>query len=274
MSGSLVGRSVLLTGASSGIGEATALALARKRIRLGLVARRVDRLLGVAERCSAEGAAAVEVWQCDLADLGAAEKVALDAEDRFSGIDVLINNAGAPMRKPVQRLTLEECEHTMAVNYLAPVRLTLSLLPGMIARGNGCIVNVSSLGGRLGIRGEAAYSASKFALCGFTESMLADLHGTGVDVRLVLPGAIATEIWEQPGNDPAFYDGPLEPPETVAEAIVEAIEGDRVEIYVPDMLGVVEMKTSDLQGFTEAMVQATDEMTGGPPGPGGKEHDR
>jgi short-subunit dehydrogenase len=260
MSVQLDDAAVLVTGASSGIGAATALALAGRGVRLGLVARRVDRLMAVAERCARAGAREVEVWQCDLGDLAATEKIALDAEDRFGGIDVLVNNAGAPKRKPVQRLGFDEVEHTMAVNYLAPVRLVLTLLPGMLERGHGCVVNVSSLGGRLGIRSEAAYSASKFALCGFSESMVADLHGTGVDVRLVLPGAIATEIWDQPDNDPAFYDGPFEPPEVVADAIVEAIEGDRIEWYVPDMSAVVDMKTSDLDGFMASMVEATDEM--------------
>ena len=145
------------------------------------------------------------------------------------------------------------------MNYLSPARLTLALLPGMLRRGRGSIVNVSSLGGRLGIRGEAAYSASKFALCGWSESLMADLAGTGVDVRLILPGAIDTEIWDQPGNDPAFYDGPLEPPATVADAIVAAIEGDDVETYVPDLKAVVEYKTTDLQGFVAGMVASAEE---------------
>ena len=101
------------------------------------------------------------------------------------------------------------------------------------ARAAGCIVNVSSLGGRLGIAHEAAYCASKFALCGWTEAMAIDLWDTAVDVRLVIPGAIDTEIWDQPGNDPPLYDGPLEPPETVAEAIAAAIEGDRVRGLPP-----------------------------------------
>jgi short-subunit dehydrogenase len=258
----LSGASVLLTGASSGIGAATAVALAARGARLGLLARRVDRLEEVAGRCERAGAARVELWPCDLSDLDAAESAALEAEARFGGLDVLVNNAGAPKRKAVQRLTFDEVGRTMLVNYLAPVRMTLAVLPGMLARRRGSIVNVSSLGGRLGIRGEAAYSASKFALCGFSESMLADLHRTGVDVRLILPGAIATEIWDQPDNDAAFYDGPFEPPSTVADAIVAAVEGDRVETYVPDMLAVVEMKTADLQGFTESMVAATDEMGG------------
>ena len=105
------------------------------------------------------------------------------------------------------------------------------------------IVNVSSLGGRLGIANEAAYTASKFALCGWSESMAMDLWSTGVDVRLVIPGAIDTEIWDQPGNDPAAYTGPFEPPENVAEAICDAILGDGFELYVPDLKAVAEFKT-------------------------------
>ena len=105
-------------------------------------------------------------------------------------------------------------------------------------------VNVSSLGGRLGIVHEAAYCAAKFALCGWAESMAMDLWDTGVDVRLVIPGPIDTEIWDQPGNDDPFYDGPLEPPEGVAAGIIAAIEGDTFEHYLPDLKGIAEFKTS------------------------------
>jgi len=252
---------VLLTGASSGIGEATALALAAKGTRLGLVARRADRLADVAERCAHLGAREVEAWVCDLAELDAAEVVARQAEEHFGGIDVLVNNAGIPKRRAVTELTHDDVVHTMEVNHFAPVRMTLALLPGMLARGHGCIVNVASLGGRLGIRNEAAYCASKFAMCGWTEAMLADLHGTGVDVRLVLPGPVDTEIWDRPDNDPPFYDGPLEPPSVLADAIVAAVEGDVVEHYVPDLRAVVEMKTADLEGFVAGMAAAAE----GPP---------
>ena len=98
----------------------------------------------------------------------------------------------------------------MTINYLSPVAMTLALLPAC-SNGAGVIVNVSSLGGRLGIATEAAYCGSKFALAGWSESMAADLHGTGVSVRLVLPGAIETEIWDQPDNDAPLYTGPLVP---------------------------------------------------------------
>lgn len=250
----LRGASVLLTGASSGIGAALAPLLAAKDTRLGLVARRADRLAAVAERCRAAGATEVVVWEADLSDLDRAEQVARDAEERFGGLDVLVNNAGAPKRKDVLALTWAEVEHTMRLNHLSPVRMTLAVLPGMVARDHGCIVNVSSLGGRLGIMGEAAYSASKFAMAGWSEAMAADLHHTGVEVRLILPGAIATEIWDQPGSDPAYYEGPFEPAEDVAAGIVAAIEGDTIEHYLPDLLAIVEYKTSDLDGFQEGMV--------------------
>ncbi len=255
----LGGASVLVTGASSGIGAALAPALAARGARVGLVARRADRLVEVGEACARAGSPQVECWPCDLGDLDALDTMVRDAEERLGGIDVLVNNAAIPKRRPVQDITYDEVEETLRVNYLSPARLTLALLPGMLRRGRGSIVNVSSLGGRLGIRGEAAYSASKFALCGWSESLMADLAGTGVDVRLILPGAIDTEIWDQPGNDPAFYDGPLEPPATVADAIVAAVEGDDVETYVPDLKAVVEYKTTDLQGFVAGMVASAEE---------------
>jgi short-subunit dehydrogenase len=108
---------------------------------------------------------------------------------------------------------------------------------------------VSSLGGRLGIANEAAYVASKFALSGWTEAMAVDLWSSPVAVRLITPGPIDTEIWDQPGNDAADYDGPLEPPTTVAEAICDALVSDTFETYVPDLKAVAEMKTADVDAF-------------------------
>ena len=103
----------------------------------------------------------------------------------------------------------------------------------MLERGHGLTVFVSSVGGRIGIAHEAAYCASKFALAGFSESMAIDLHGTGVGVKLLLPGSIETEIWDQPGNDPAQYAGPFIPPEDCAPSIVGALEDDGFEYFVP-----------------------------------------
>jgi short-subunit dehydrogenase len=241
----IAGRSVLVTGASSGIGAALAPMLAERGARVGIVARRKDRLEEILERCGPDA----RMWVADLGDLDRAVQVAREADEHFGGLDVLVNNAGIPKRRHVADLTVEEVEDVMRVNYLSPVRMTLALLPGMFDRGRGCIVNVTSLGGRLGIKHEAAYCASKYALTGFSESMHVDLFDTPVDVRLVLPGAIDTEIWDQPGNEDPIYDGPKETPESVAEGIIAAIEGDQFEHYLPDMKAIVEMKTTDVDGF-------------------------
>jgi len=219
---------------------------------VALVARRADRLEEVAEGCR-RGAPDSRWWSADLSDPGSAGELALAIWDEIGPIDVIVNNAGIPLRRPVQRLTMAEVERAMVVNYLSPVAITLALLPRLLERGTGTIVNVSSLGGRLGITHEAAYCASKFALAGWSESLAADLVDTGVNVRLVLPGAIDTEIWDQPDNDPADYNGPLAPADEVASGILAAIDSPNFEHYVPDMRAVVEMKTKDFDGFVAAM---------------------
>ena len=184
-----------------------------------------------------------------MEDPSVAGRLVLEIWDHFGGLDVVVNNAAVPMRRHVSRLTMGEVERTMRINYLSPVAISLAVLPRMLERGSGTIVNVSSLGGRLGITAEAAYSGSKFALAGWSESMAIDLDGTGVVVKLVLPGAIDTEIWDQPDNDDPLYDGPKEPPEAIAGALVDAIESDRFEHYLPDLKAVIEAKTADIDAF-------------------------
>jgi short-subunit dehydrogenase len=249
---------ILVTGASSGIGAALAPMLAAKGATVGIVARRKDRLEEVVERCR-EHTSESRSWAVDLGDLEAAERVALEAWDAFGGLDCLVNNAAIPKRTPMARLTKDEVDTVMRVNFTSPVRMTLTLLPRWLERGRGCVVNVSSMGGRLGIVHEGAYCASKFALCGWSEAMALDLWHTGVDVRLVIPGPIATEIWDVPDNDPAVYDGPLEPPEVVAEGIVAAIEGDAFEHYLPDMRDLAVFKTQDPDTFLAGAVAFADE---------------
>jgi short-subunit dehydrogenase len=251
----LEGASVLLTGASSGIGAALAPLLAEAGARVALVARREDRLLEVLERCQPHSPGS-QIWVCDLDDPGAAEECALEVEGAFGAVDVLINNAAIPKRRKVTDLSVVEFQQTMRVNLESPVRMTLCLLPGMMERGRGSIVNVASLGGRLGITHETAYCAAKFGLSGWSEAMALDLWDTPIEVRLIQPGPIDTEIWDQPGNDAALYDGPLEPPSVVAEGLVAAIEGDTFEHYLPDLKGVVEFKTSDIDTFLAGSAEA------------------
>ena len=247
------GAKVVVTGASSGIGAALAPLLAERGATVAIVARRADRLVEVLERCQAhQPASRMDV--CDLGDVEAAEALVARLWDEMGGVDVLVNNAAIPKRKSVQELRTDEILSTMAINFESPVRMTQVLLPKWLARDSGMVVNVTSFGGRAGILNEAAYCASKFALTGWSESMHLDLWDTGVDVRLILPGAIATEIWDQPDNDPAFFEGDMEPPENVAAGIIDAIEGSQFEHYLPDMKPIAEMKTRDAGGFFAATI--------------------
>ena len=253
---SLAGRKILVTGASSGIGADTALLLAERGATVGLVARRVDRLDEVLERCRSHTPDS-QRWVADLSDLATAAQVADDAWTAFGGLDAVVNNAAIPKRRRAIDLTIEEIEQVMRTNFLSPTQITLRLLPRLLEADHGVILNVSSLAGRLGVPNEPAYAASKFALCGWSESLAIELAGTGVRVRLVLPGAIDTEIWDQPDNDPSFYDGPKEPAGDVALAIVRAIEladdaagdGGPFETYIPDLKSVVEFKTTDADSY-------------------------
>ena len=246
------GSRVLVTGASSGIGAALARQLARQGATVGLVARRQDRLSEVLADCRAH-APQSRLWVADLSDLERAAQVATEAWDAFGHLDCLVNNAGVPMRRHTLRLDLPTLEWVMRVNFLAPAHMTLTLLPRMRSRGEGMIVNVSSVAGRLGNANEAAYSASKFALCGWSEALAVDLFDSGISVRLVNPGPIDTEIWDLPDNDDPLYSGPKISPEEMAAGIIGAMEGTTFEHYVPDMRAIVEAKTKDPDPFIEGM---------------------
>ena len=248
MAFSAAGKRVLITGASSGVGAALARLLAGQGAVVGLIARRRDRLAEVLADCQ-KAAPESTMWVADLADAAAVGPLAVQAWDTLGGIDVLVNNAAIPKRRAVTALAPDDVEAVMRVNFFAPMRMTLAVLPRMLERGAGTIVNVSSVGGRLGIIHESAYSASKFALCGWSEAMAVDLHGTGVSVKLIEPGPVDTEIWDLPDNDAPLYDGPKFTPEEVAEGIVAALGAEGFEHYVPDMKAVVDFKNADIDTY-------------------------
>lgn len=248
MTYSVAGKRVLITGASSGLGAALARQLATHGAVVGLIARRRDRLGEVLADCQRASPASA-MWIADLADTSTVGELALQAWDVLGGVDVLVNNAAIPKRRPVTELDPAEVEAVMRVNFFAPMRLTLALLPRMAARGSGMIVNVSSVGGRLGIIHETAYCASKFALCGWSEAMAMDLHGTPISVKLIEPGPVNTEIWDRPDNEEPLYQGPKVAADVVAEGIIAALGSDRFEHYVPDMKAVVDAKNADLDAF-------------------------
>jgi short-subunit dehydrogenase len=247
----LAGRAVLVTGASSGIGAATARLLAARGATVGLIGRRADRLAAVLADCR-EQAPGSHGWVADLGDLDRAEALVDEAWDRFGQLDILINNAAVPKVRPVTVMRADDIEEAMRINFFSPARMTLRVLPKMLARREGCIVNVGSVGGRLGVAHEAAYSASKFALTGWSEAIAIDLDGTGVRVRLVHPGPIDTDIWDRPGEPHAVYDGPKFPADDVADGILAAIASDHFEHYLPDLKAVVTGKDANIDAYLKA----------------------
>ena len=228
----LEGSKILLTGASSGIGAALAPILAQRGATVGIVARRANRLEEVLERCKKTSPES-RMWAVDLSDLAAAEKLALDAWDAFGGLDTVVHNAAIPKRVHMSRMSFQDVDETMNVNFHSPVRMTLALLPKMLERKSGTIVWVSSMGGRIPIANESAYNAAKYAMCGFAEAMYLDIAGSGVEVKLVMPGPIDTEIWDIPGNEPALIDIEKVPAADCAAGIADAMADDGFEYYVP-----------------------------------------
>jgi short-subunit dehydrogenase len=260
------GSTILVTGASSGIGASLAPQLAERGATVGIVARRADRLEEVLEQCLPH-APESRMWRADLGDLERAEAVALEAWDALGGLDCLVNNAAIAKRKHTLDLTVDDVNQTMDVNFFSPIRMAMALFPRMQERGAGLVVNVSSMGGRLGIVHEAAYCAAKFAMCGWSETARIDLAGSGIDVKLVLPGPIDTEIWEPvPGELPGLYDGPFVSAADCAADIVNAIERDGFEFYVPESVeggfgaqkDLVVGKTQDVDAFTDLMITMKD----------------
>lgn len=249
------GARALITGASSGIGAATARLMASSGATVGLVGRRAELLGAVLEECVAVSPES-RMWVADLGDLGVPERLADEAWDSFGGLDLLVNNAAVPKRRAVTSLTPEDVDLTMQVNFFAPVRMTLRVLPRMLEGTGGVVVNVASMGGRLGIPHEAAYCASKFALTGWSESMAIDLYDTNVAVRLIQPGPIDTDIWDRPGEDSALFEIPKVPPEVVAEGIVAAVEGDGFEHYLPDLKEIVTGKDADVDAYITGIAGA------------------
>jgi short-subunit dehydrogenase len=219
----------LVTGASSGIGEAAARRLAREGAQLVLVARREDRLRALADELG--GATVVAV---DLTDDDAPQRIADAVESEHGRLDVLVNNAGAAWRGSFADIGWEGVEKHMKLNFDATVRLTHALLPLLRRSSPSSIVNVASVAGRVSRARSGAYSASKFALIGWSDGLYFEERPNGVHVGLVMPGFVATEGFpQQELMEKALTRRMVSTPEKVAEAIMDAGPGGRAERYVP-----------------------------------------
>jgi uncharacterized protein len=220
----------LITGASSGIGEATARRLAREPgARLILVARRADRLQALADEL---GGALVLAE--DLTDEGAPARIAQAVQDEHGRLDLLVNNAGAGWRGTFADTGSANLRRNMELNFDAQARLTEALLPLLRSSAPSAIVNVASTAGRVARSGTGAYSASKFALIGWTDALHLEERPNGVHVGLVNPGFVATEGFPQRELvEKRATRWMVSTPDKVAEAIMDAGPGGKAERYVP-----------------------------------------
>ncbi|MFE2106511.1 SDR family NAD(P)-dependent oxidoreductase [Kitasatospora sp. NPDC059463] len=220
----------LLTGASSGIGAATADRLAAARWRLLLSGTDQTRLDAVAARTGGRPLPA------DLAKPDGAQRLAEAAHAAAGRVDALVASAGIGWRGPFARTPADTLDRMLEVNLAAPLRLTRLLLPGMLERGRGRIVLLGSMAGQVGVRDEAAYAATKAGLTMFAESLWYELRGTGVGVRLILPGAVETPFFATRGTDYQRERPRPVSPEAVADIVHDALTTSRDRVFVPHWL--------------------------------------
>ena len=191
----LADKIVLITGASSGIGEATVRMLAADGAHVVLAARRLDRLQAISDEITS-GGGKVTVFEADVSDEAACRKLVEDAERECGPVDVLVNNAGVMLLGPVKDAPTEEWRTMVEVNLLGLLYMTHAILPSFYSRKRGHIVNVSSVAGRTATAGSAVYNATKWGVNAFTEALRHELvqDKSGVRTTLIEPGAVVTEL--------------------------------------------------------------------------------
>jgi NADP-dependent 3-hydroxy acid dehydrogenase YdfG len=225
----LLDKVAIVTGASSGIGRATALALVSEGARVALASRRAAELEEVASQSQAQGGEAMAV-PTDVTQRNEVEQLVQKVLARWERVDILVANAGEYVRSPVTVLSVAELERSMAVNFYGSVYAALAVLPRMLAQGSGHLVFVTSADGKKGIPPDAPYVSAKFALSGFAEVLRQELHGTGVYATTVFPGRVDT-----PMVDTLRFPwiSPKIPAHAVARAIVRGILRRSPEVIIP-----------------------------------------
>jgi short-subunit dehydrogenase len=236
----------LITGASQGIGKATALLFARKGYDLVLAARQADRLTAVGQEVQSLGRAALTV-PTDVRDADQVNALVNKALDQYSAIDVLINNAGIYISGPAEQFSLEDWHNTIDLNLWGYIHTIHALLPHFLERGSGTIVNLSSIGGKVPAPYLVPYCTSKFAVTGLTESLHSELKPKGIHVCGIYPNVIKSSLMERAifrGKDEEDEQARrdqlnqvvstpvVEKPEDVAQAIWDAVEHQRSEVLV------------------------------------------
>lgn len=195
MAGSLEGKVVLITGASSGIGESTALALAAQGAQVAIAARREERLTDLACRISDSGGRALPIV-ADVTDEAQAREMVRRAHSELGRLDILVNNAGVMYLGPVDGADTEEWRRMLSINVLGLLYATHAALPIMKQQGEGHIVNISSVAGRIARAGSAVYNLTKWGVGAFSEALRQEVHKEKIRVTVIEPGAVATELLE------------------------------------------------------------------------------
>lgn len=233
---------VLITGASSGIGESTALTLGRKGFRVVLAARRTDRLEEIAGRIRENGGEAYSIL-LDLSDIDNIKRAVSQIKVKFGEINILVNNAGSARHLWLDELNLEgDIHHQIQVNLIGMIQLTRVVLADMLSAGSGQIIHISSVASWVGIPTYTIYNASKYGARGFFEGLRRELRGTGIKISEIFPGAVDTEFaqdpdiaWKTTTVTPSFA---LISPQDVADKILQMIISKRKRSVIPGIMMV------------------------------------
>ena len=244
----LHGKTILLTGAASGIGKALAMQLAQAGSDLALIDRDQDGLRRVAEEVQPTGVV-VHTWACDLADPDQIDATLADLMASTDVIDILINNAGVAWYGATHEMSQKHWDWLMSVNLLAPIRITQRLLPHLLERPDAHIVNMCSISGLVAGGRFAAYHTSKFGLIGFTESLRAEYGRCGVGVSAICPGPVTTNLYSAAEHPEDGKKVPQPPdivcatPERVARLTLKAIKRNRRMVLITPMAhGLFQLK--------------------------------
>jgi len=229
--GPLAGRVAIVTGASAGIGEATARVAAAAGLRVVVCARRRERLDRLAAAIEAAGGEAA-AHSLDVTDGAAVRAMVEQVAARWGRIDVLVNNAGRGLSATFEDSKPEELRELLELNVVAAFTATQAVLPWMRRQRRGHIINVSSIVGQRGVPYRSVYSATKFALGGLSEGLRVELAGTGIRVSLIYPIVTATEFHDvEPRRAGSGLHGPIQSSEHVARCILRCIRRPRTEVY-------------------------------------------
>jgi len=257
----LEGAVALITGSSSGIGEAAARSLAKRKAHVILTARRKDRLDALAEEIRAMGnGAEALVIPSDLNAPGEVDRIAREALAWKGRLDVLVNNAGIGKTRLLETLDPEtEILPQIKLDLIVPILLTRALLPAMLARHSGCVINITSVAGLVTLPAFSVYSAAKYGLRGFNDALRRELRGQGIDVCLVCPGVVRTEFGNHSTRISGWEDSITQrialPPEALGECIADVARRPRRFVVIPWYYGLPVLLTNAIPAFTDWVVE-------------------